>query len=94
MYIRGQLYLQLGNHNRSFYQRLQRELRVWQRLEHENVLPLCGTTSDFGPYTSMVCPWMDNGSVSRYLERCGDILSVSDRLQLVSLCVYTVRDAL
>lgn len=36
-------------------QRLRRELRVWARLEHRNILPLYGVTSDFGLYTSMVC---------------------------------------
>lgn len=27
---------------------------------------------------------MKNGSVTKYLERCGDILTVGDRLRLVS----------
>ena len=65
-------------------QRLRRELRVWGKLDHPNILPLYGTTSDFGHYNSMVCPWLENGSVSKHMERCGDLLSMSDRLQLVS----------
>ncbi|KAK7029504.1 hypothetical protein VNI00_014537 [Paramarasmius palmivorus] len=63
--------------------KLSRELEVWRKLEHPNVLSLYGIVSDFGPYDSMVCPWHENGSVSRYLERCGDILSMTDRLQLL-----------
>lgn len=36
-------------------QRLRREIRVWQRLNHRHVLPLYGIINDFGPYPSMVC---------------------------------------
>ncbi|KAJ6620438.1 hypothetical protein B0H10DRAFT_2215964 [Mycena sp. CBHHK59/15] len=63
--------------------RLARELSVWKRLDHKHVLNLLGTVSDFGPYDSMVCPWLEQGSVSKYMERCGDILSMTDRLQLL-----------
>ncbi|KAJ8090389.1 hypothetical protein AAF712_006676 [Marasmius tenuissimus] len=63
--------------------RLERELKVWKKLDHPNLAELCGTVSDFGPYESMVCPWLENGTVTRYLERCGDILSMTDRLQLL-----------
>ncbi|KAJ6501810.1 TKL/TKL-ccin protein kinase [Mycena vulgaris] len=63
--------------------RLARELGVWKRLDHKHVLNLLGTVSDFGPYDSMVCPWLEQGSVSKYMERRGDILSMTDRLQLL-----------
>jgi len=63
--------------------RLARELDVWKQLKHPNILPLYGTVSGFGPYNSLVCPWMENGSISRYMEKWGDILSMSDRLQLL-----------
>lgn len=58
-------------------------MRIWKQLKHPHVLELCGTVTGFGPYTSMVCPWMKNGSVTKYLENCGDILTVEDRLRLV-----------
>ncbi|KAF9074431.1 hypothetical protein BDP27DRAFT_1317072 [Rhodocollybia butyracea] len=63
--------------------RLAREMDVWKQLKHPNILPLYGTTSGFGPYDSLVCPWMENGSASRYMEKWGDIMSMTDRLQLV-----------
>ena len=69
---------------RTAPQRLARELSVWKRLEHKHVLKLLGTVAGFGPYASMVCPWLEQGSVSKYMERRGDILSMTDRLQLVS----------
>ncbi|KAI3608695.1 hypothetical protein WG66_003719 [Moniliophthora roreri] len=72
--------LEMGEKMRK---KLSRELEVWRKLDHPNILTLYGTVSDFGPYESMVCPWHENGSVTRYLERCGDILSMTDRLQLL-----------
>ncbi|KAH7913189.1 kinase-like domain-containing protein [Hygrophoropsis aurantiaca] len=64
--------------------RLQRELSVWQRLRHENVLPLLGVTSGFGPFTSMICPWLDNGTLTTYLERYQKKLANMDRFLLLT----------
>ncbi|KAK0471351.1 TKL/TKL-ccin protein kinase [Armillaria novae-zelandiae] len=63
--------------------RLWRELNMWKKLDHPNILPLLGVVSDFGRYDAMICPWLDNGSVTSYMERCGDLLSMTDRLQLL-----------
>lgn len=64
-------------------QRLRRELTVWQRLDHPNILPLYGVTSDFGFYPSLVCPWLENGNLNLYLQHQGKRLSVQARLQIV-----------
>ncbi|KAF8962977.1 TKL/TKL-ccin protein kinase [Flammula alnicola] len=64
--------------------RLRHELHIWKQLTHPHVLELCGTVSNFGPDASMVCPWRKNGSITKYLERSGDILSVEDRLKLIA----------
>ncbi|KIJ12412.1 hypothetical protein PAXINDRAFT_171220, partial [Paxillus involutus ATCC 200175] len=63
--------------------RLRRELKTWLNLDHLNVLPLFGTTNDFGPFPAMVCPWLDNGSLSSYLQRRDDNLTLVERLALV-----------
>ncbi|KAL0952854.1 hypothetical protein HGRIS_007077 [Hohenbuehelia grisea] len=74
--------------------RLHRELSLWKTLSHKNVIPLLGTTSDFGPgrapsadsgtgVKAMVCPWYDNGTVSAYMERFGDVLGMGERLVLL-----------
>ncbi|TFK33028.1 hypothetical protein BDQ12DRAFT_658509 [Crucibulum laeve] len=65
-------------------QGVRRELHIWKKLNHPHILELYGVTSDFGPYISMVCPWLNNGTVGKYMEHCGDILSVSDRLNLLN----------
>ncbi|KAF9564167.1 kinase-like protein [Agrocybe pediades] len=68
----------------KFLQRLQQELDIWKTLSHPHVLELCGTVSTFGQSLSMVCPWMKNGSMSKYLEKYGDILTVEERLRFIN----------
>ncbi|KAF9013172.1 hypothetical protein BDQ17DRAFT_1536866 [Cyathus striatus] len=63
--------------------KLYKELAIWWKLDHPHIVPLLGTAADFGPYVSLVCPWFENGSVAKYMEGNGDILSVSDRLKLL-----------
>jgi serine/threonine protein kinase len=46
------------------------------------VLPLLGITSDFGRYTSLVSPWLENGSLMQYLDKNSDSLGAGPRLQL------------
>jgi hypothetical protein len=68
-------------------QQLEREIRVWHFLHHENILPLHGIASGFGHYTATISPWMENGSLTSYLGRQRQAtLSVPDRLRLVSPC--------
>ncbi|OAX31799.1 kinase-like protein [Rhizopogon vinicolor AM-OR11-026] len=61
---------------------LRRELGTWKRLHHVNILPLLGIARDFGPYISMVSPWLENGSLTAYLRKYKDI-TLSDRLRLL-----------
>ncbi|KIJ07120.1 hypothetical protein PAXINDRAFT_90906 [Paxillus involutus ATCC 200175] len=60
-----------------------REIRAWLHLDHINVLPLFGTTMGFGPFPAMVCPWLENGSLTSYLERRNDTLTKVERLTLL-----------
>lgn len=66
------------------HQRFRKEIRVWQGLVHPNVVPLLGTTADFGRCTGMVSPWMENGSMTAFLAKMAATLSDSARMQLVS----------
>ncbi|KZP04661.1 kinase-like protein [Athelia psychrophila] len=73
-----------GADGSGYAQRIRREISIWQRLKHENVLPLLGTVQHFGRYISLVSPWMENGSLVQYLKECGGDMGMLRRLQLAS----------
>lgn len=66
-------------------QHLLREVRVWQRLHHPNIAPLCGymweEQIESTMSASLVSPYHPEGEVADYLSQHPTI----DRLQLVSL---------
>ncbi|KAG9219642.1 hypothetical protein CCMSSC00406_0006036 [Pleurotus cornucopiae] len=70
-------------HRLTLKQRLRREVVIWKELEHKNILPLLGIVRGFGPYVSMVCPWMAKGSLTQYLGRRGSGLCHQRRLQII-----------
>ena len=45
---------------------LARELEVWARLHHPNILPLLGYTTDTAIYPALISEWMPNGTVLQY----------------------------
>lgn len=49
-----------------------RELKIWARLMQENILPLLGVAQNLYSVSgcdALVCPWMENGTLSTYLSR-------------------------
>jgi serine/threonine protein kinase len=48
--------------------RLFREIKLWLKLEHENIVPLWGVTDEFGSLPALVSPWLENGSLTAYLQ--------------------------
>ncbi|TDL16901.1 kinase-like protein [Rickenella mellea] len=52
------------------------ELRIWENLDHPNVLPLLGFTMDFGPYPAFITEWMSNGTVLDYLSQKSNVDNV------------------
>lgn len=53
------------------------------------MLPLYGITFDFGKFPAMVCPWLEGGTLSGYLEKHKG-LQLPTRLQLVSGIFFSV----
>jgi hypothetical protein len=51
-----------------FSKKLRREVNVWFRLDHPNIVPLLGITYDFGTSLSMVSPWLQKGTLQTYLN--------------------------
>ncbi|KAG9016040.1 hypothetical protein FRB90_003764 [Tulasnella sp. 427] len=64
---------------------LARELRVWARLKHRNILELIGYHLNAQMTTALiVSPFMVNGNIIEYLEKAGHRTSDHERLKLVS----------
>ena len=64
---------------------------MWLRLKHSNVLPLLGTIRDpsFHPdIPAMVCPWVQNGALSMYLEEKTDLTVVKKVALVGSVVIY------
>ncbi|KAG6331215.1 hypothetical protein ID866_7877 [Astraeus odoratus] len=45
-----------------------REVHVWSKLKHENILPLLGITTDFDATVSLVSKWMESGNAYSYVQ--------------------------
>ena len=75
--------------NTAHHQSFARELRVWSRVDHPNVLPLTGFFLDANATVALfIAPFEPHGNLRRYLERAltSDVpLSDTRRLELVSL---------
>ncbi|KAJ7224830.1 kinase-like domain-containing protein, partial [Mycena rebaudengoi] len=53
-------------------QKFCREALIWQQFEHPYILPMLGLDREsFSPSLCMVSPWMENGTVLKYLEEHG-----------------------
>ncbi|KAG2347902.1 kinase-like protein [Suillus weaverae] len=62
---------------------LRRELGIWKRLRHSNILKFMGTTQHFGPSEALVAPWIANGNLTSFLSENNETLGLRDRLLLV-----------
>ncbi|KAF8119230.1 kinase-like domain-containing protein [Boletus edulis] len=61
-----------------------RELGIWRRLDHPNIVPFLGIATGFGVSgsTSLVSSWMCNGTLASFLQKYEN-LEVGHRLRLV-----------
>ncbi|KAF8123364.1 kinase-like domain-containing protein, partial [Boletus edulis] len=66
-------------------QMIRRELGIWRRLKHPNIVPFLGIAYGFGRqgHASLVSLWMHNESLQRFLMKHDDQLTIAHRLQLV-----------
>ncbi|KAF9244248.1 kinase-like domain-containing protein [Melanogaster broomeanus] len=65
--------------------RLRREIKVWVDLDHDNVLPLFGISMGFGQFPAMICPWLENGPLTSFLEHRHESLTMGERLTLIGI---------
>ncbi|KAF8133178.1 kinase-like domain-containing protein, partial [Boletus edulis] len=73
------------NDNDESRSMIRRELEIWRKLEHPNIVPFLGVAYGFGRegHVSLVCLWIANGSLQRFLGQHGDRLTIAHRLQLL-----------
>lgn len=71
----------------SLIQRLRREINVWARCRHINVVPLLGKTLPFpgASIVGMVSPWMHHGNLHDYLGQHINSLCFISRFNIVSI---------
>jgi len=58
-----------------------KEFQRWSKLQHQNVLPLLGVTTDYEQTLSLVTDWMDKGNAHDYVQD-----QTVDPRPLVGLC--------
>ncbi|KAG1765981.1 kinase-like domain-containing protein [Suillus placidus] len=64
-------------------QRLFREIKLWLKLAHENIVPLWGVTDGFGSLPALVSPWVENGSLTEYLQLKHETLFENEKFSLL-----------
>jgi serine/threonine protein kinase len=71
-----------------------REILIWHRLRHPNIVPLIGIDTQILPSSwCMVSPWMKNGTVINYLKKIEGLsrqsaVNVLVRALLLPLILY------
>ncbi|KAG2071008.1 kinase-like protein [Suillus decipiens] len=72
-------------HSNRRKENMYQELIIWRRLHHENIVPLLGIASGFGPDNSisMVSTWFTNGTLTSYLASQHDTLHRRQRFELL-----------
>ncbi|KIJ10816.1 hypothetical protein PAXINDRAFT_172037 [Paxillus involutus ATCC 200175] len=65
---------------------LQDQVERWKTLVHGNILPVYGATFEFGPLPSLVCPWMDGGSLTHHLDTHPDLSPEKRHEILLQIC--------
>jgi hypothetical protein len=63
--------------------RLFREITLWLKLEHKNIVPLWGVADGFGSLPALVSPWLENGALTGYLQLKHKTLSYNEKFALV-----------
>ena len=61
-----------------------REVCIWAKLQHLNVIPLLGVSVDGSGTPSLISEWMGNGTLTAYMKSHPD----ADVLQMVRIVYF------
>ncbi|KAF8842575.1 kinase-like protein [Paxillus ammoniavirescens] len=79
--------LRLGTSNATTLQerakKLREEVHIWIRLDHPNVLKLYGVADGFSPLPALVSPWVENGTLTNYLDGSWGEISKEERISIL-----------
>lgn len=67
----------------TIIRRLSREIKLWLKLKHKNIVPLWGVADGFGPLPALVSPWLENGALTGYVQREHKMLSYNRKFALL-----------
>ncbi|KAF8843872.1 kinase-like protein [Paxillus ammoniavirescens] len=64
---------------------VKRELGIWRRLDHKNIVPFLGTATGFGlsGCVALVSLWMPNGTLQKFLDEHDGKLAIARRFELL-----------
>ncbi|KAF9222474.1 kinase-like protein [Gyrodon lividus] len=79
-----------GSGRVKYVRMARRELGIWRRLDHRNIVPFMGIAYGFGPHVALVSLWMPHGTLQSFLARYDDKLSAVHRLQLFIAVSYWI----
>jgi len=63
--------------------KLRGEVHIWIRLDHRNVLKLYGIADGFAFLPALVSPWVEKGTLTKYLEGPGREISKEERISIL-----------
>ncbi|KAG1906273.1 uncharacterized protein F5891DRAFT_1004786, partial [Suillus fuscotomentosus] len=69
------------------------EIKLWLKLEHENIVPLWGVTDGFDSLPALISPWLENGSLTGYLQHKHEMLFDDGKFALVRSSSHLPRQA-
>lgn len=74
----------------NFLQRKAREIHLWAKLNHMNILSLKGILDEGNLYPSLVTPWMKNGNARQYLRSNENVCIISMVLNITLYLSQTI----
>jgi serine/threonine protein kinase len=63
---------------------VRREIKIWARLQNEHIVPLIGLVYGISSSPALVSPWIEQGSLKKFLRSHHKTLTPYERFRLVS----------